>query len=230
VVTCVAITAAFGLAVFVVPQLAETFQRSHRQLPALTRWLLFVSGSVREGWHIIMPALALLLAGGWRVLKAGKWRRRFERFILQAPLAGRVTTLGDCARFARTLATLLASGTTLVPALKTAGGAIGNSYLRDHAEALAQKVSEGESLGGAMDSDGLFPPILTSFVATGESGGKLADSLDAAADQMTVELETKISALTALLEPALVLFMGGMVLLIALAALLPMFEMSRMKF
>lgn len=230
VVTCVAITAAFGLAVFVVPQLAETFQRSHRPLPALTQWLLWISGSVRGGWHIILTALALLSIAGWRASKAGHWRRGFQRFILFAPLAGRITTLGDCARFARTLATLLASGTTLVPALKTAGGAIGNSYLRQHAEALAQKVSEGESLGGAMDSSGLFPPILTSFVATGESGGKLADSLDAAADQMTMELETRISALTALLEPALVVFMGGMVLLIALAALLPMFEMSRMTF
>lgn len=228
VVTCVALTAAFGLAVFVIPQLAETFQRSHRPLPALTRWLLWFSASIRGGYHIILPALALLSIAVWRAFKAERWRRRFQRFMLFAPLAGRITTLSDCARFARTLATLLSSGAPLVPALKTAGGAIGNTYLREHTEALAQRVSEGESLGSAMDSGWLFPPILTSFVATGESGGKLANSLDAAADQMTMELETRIAALTALLEPALVVFMGAMVLLIALAALLPMFEMSRM--
>lgn len=230
VVTCVALTAAFGLAVFVVPQLAETFQRSHRPLPALTRWLLWFSGAVRGNYHIILPALVLLSIAAWRAFKVEKWRRRFQRFALFAPLAGRITMLGDCARFARTLATLLTSGAPLVPALKTAGGAIGNAHLREHTQGIAKRVSEGESLGAAMDSGGLFPPILTSFVATGESGGKLADSLDAAADQMTMELETRISALTALLEPALVVFMGGMVLLIALAALLPMFEMSKMTF
>lgn len=230
VVTCVAMSAAFGLAVFIVPKLAETLQRSHRPLPALTRWLLWTSGSLRESYYIILPALVLFLLAVWRVSKIAKWRRKYERFKLFAPLAGRVTMLSDGARFARTLATLLASGTPLVPALKTAGGAIGNIYLREHTAALGQRISEGESLGGAMESGGLFPPILTSFVATGESGGKLADSLDAAADQMTMELETRISALTALLEPALVVFMGGIVLLIALAALLPMFEMNRMAF
>ena len=144
------------------------------------------------------------------------------------PLIGSLTRAVNTARLASTLAILVGRGVPLLNALKAGAGVVANLPMRGALEDAARMVREGGTLSRALARSKLFPPMMVHLIASGEASGKLEHMLERAAVQQTQELDTRVAVLTSLLEPALILLMGGVVLVIVLAILLPIFEMNQL--
>ena len=228
IVTVVAVSVVLGLLTYVVPQVVSVFQNTHQALPWLTRALIATSDFLRSTGLLW---LAGIIIGAWlarRALRQPAWRLRFDRWLLRLPLIGTLTRAVNTARLASTLAILVGSGVPLLTALKAGAGVVANLPMRAALEDAARMVREGGSLSRALARSKLFPPMMVHLIASGEASGKLEHMLERAAVQQTQELDTRVAVLTSLLEPALILIMGGVVLVIVLAILLPIFEMNQL--
>ena len=216
---------AFVLA-WVVPQVTALFAETGAQLPLATRVLVGVTDLARATWWFVLPlaAVAGWTGSRWAARPAG--RAALDALLLSAPVAGRVVRQAAVARLARTLATLVGSGVPIEPALGIAAGAVGNGALAGAVEAARVRVREGEALAPALARTGAFPPLLVRLAAVGERGGTLAESLERAAATHEASVEAALAAATALVEPALILVMGGVVLALVSAILLPLFELN----
>jgi len=211
---------------FVVPRVTRIFADQKQTLPLLTRVLLGVSNAVATYWWL----LAILAIGGGLWLLAARrrpaWRLWFDRKLLTLPLIGPVMTRIAIARGARTLATLLGNGIPLLHALDVAAGVAGNSALAQAIEDARTAVREGQSLAAPLRQSGLVPPLVTHMIAVGERSGELEAMLGKVADAYEAEVESLLGTLTAVLEPITIVVMGGIVLFIVLAILLPIFEIN----
>ncbi|KAA1194454.1 type II secretion system protein GspF [Pseudohalioglobus sediminis] len=224
----VAIAVVVALMIFVVPELVGIFAHSSRELPWLTRVLIASSDFFRAwgGWVLLGLVASLLLAR--RYLRKESRRRRWHRFLLKVPGLSRLIIALDTARFASTLSILMASGVPLLDALRIAGQVLTNLVLRDDSIAVAELVAEGSSLNRALQQSGRFPPMMVHMVASGEASGDLETMLERSASNQERELEMTLGTMMALFEPLMVVVMGGMVLLIVLAILLPIFDLNTM--
>ena len=227
-VTTVAVLVVTGLLTYVVPQVVAVFENSHQTLPLLTRMLIGLSALLR-GFGLYFLALLIGAAFLFRqALRGEAFRRRWHLFLLRLPLIGRLTRTVNTARLTSTLAILSGSGVPLLAALSAAAGVVGNLPMRAAVDEIYKRVREGGSMSRAIAATGMFPPVMTHLVASGEKSGRLPEMLDRIASQQTQELDTRVLSMTALLEPLLILVMGGVVLLIVLAILMPIFEMNQM--
>ncbi|HWS02811.1 MAG TPA: type II secretion system F family protein, partial [Gammaproteobacteria bacterium] len=154
--------------------------------------------------------------------------RQWHALLLRLPLISRLTRGLNTARFARTFSILLASGVPVLEALRIAAEVIGNLPMRDAVEAAARKVREGTSIFSALDKSGYFPPMTLHLIASGEASGKLEDMLERAATSQEREIEVMVATLLGLFEPLLIVVMGGLVLIIVLAILLPIFDLNQL--
>jgi general secretion pathway protein F len=216
------------LLTYVVPQVVAVFEQSHQTLPLLTRAMILMSDIARSTWWI---ALILLAAAGFvarHLLKFKEMRLRWHHFLLRLPVIGRLRTGLACARFANTLSVLVGSGVPILNALGHAGAALDDEVFRDATLEAAARVREGQSISRALRESGVFPGMLLHLVASGEASGELARVLEQAARQQELAVETRLSALTALLEPLLILVMGAIVLVIVLAIMQPIIDMNRL--
>jgi len=213
---------------YVVPQVVSAFTQARQDLPGLTLAMLTASDFLRA-WGF---TCALGLGGafwGWRLyLRKPEARLAWHRLVLRLPMFGRFVLGVNTARFASTLAILGSAGVPLLRGLDAARQTLGNEALaRTVAEATAQ-VREGRSLASALKAGGLFPPILVHLVASGEKTGALPPMLDRAAQTLSRDIERRAMGLTALLEPLMIVIMGGVVLTIVLAVLMPIIEMNQL--
>ncbi len=224
----VAVAVVVALMVFVVPELVGIFSHSHRQLPLLTRALIATSDFFREFALYIVLLPVLLVIGLRRWLQHPGRRHRWHRALLAMPGLSRLLIALDTARFASTLSILMASGVPLLEALRIAGQVLTNTVLRQDSEAVALAVQEGSSLHRALEQSGRFPPMMVHMVASGEASGELETMLARAASNQERELEMTMGTMMSLFEPLMVVCMGGMVLLIVLAILLPIFDLNTM--
>jgi general secretion pathway protein F len=161
-------------------------------------------------------------------LRNEAFRRRWHATLLHWPVVGRIARGVNAARFADTLGILTASGVPLLPALQSAQQVVTNLPMREAIGDTVRQVREGGSLSRALGRTKLFPPLVVHLIGSGEQSGKLDTMLLRAAETQSRELENWVKALTALLEPALILAMGGAVLFIVLAILLPIFQMNQL--
>jgi len=216
---------AFLLA-WVVPQLTQLFAETGTRLPLATRLLIAVTSVVGRTWWLLLLAGAGAAWGlaRWAATPAG--RARLDAALLGAPLAGPIVRKAAVARFARTLGTLLAGGLPLDVALGIAGAATGNCRLADAVASAREAVRQGEPLAPALRRTGVFPPLVVHLAAVGERAGALGAMLERAAAAYEREVETTIAAATALVEPLLVLVMGGVVLALVAAILLPLLDLN----
>jgi len=220
-----AVVLAFLLA-WVVPQVTQLFAETGARLPLATRVLAGATSLVGRTWW------AVLLAGAGAAWAGGRWaatpvaRARLDAALLRVPLAGRLVRKAAMARLARTLATLLAGGVPLEAALGIAAGVLGNRALADAVGAAREAVRQGQALAPALRATGAFPPLLVRLVGVGERGGALAPALERAAAAHEGEVAAAVATLTALVEPALIIVMGGVVLALVAAILLPLFELN----
>ena len=227
VVFCVSALVVVGMLVWVVPQMVQVFQGAKQTLPLMTRILLTISDFVGN-WGIWL-LLAIVLSGIVFVLglRNEGFRLRVHAWRLKLPLLGRFERAANTARFSSTLAILVGSGVPLLASLAAAEGVMSNRIQRQAASTAAGQVREGMPLARALATTHQFPPILVHLTASGEATGRLDRMLDRAAQELSRELSRRIEAFTNLLGPAVVLLMGGIVLFIVLAILLPVFEINQ---
>lgn len=227
-VTVIALAVVAVLLVYVVPQVVSVYQQSRQALPLLTRALIATSAFLRvTGWYWVMLALAVALglAIAWR---GEPFRRRVHVLLLRTPVIARLVRGLDAARFASTLAILVGSGTPLLRALDAAADVVRMLPLKDAARAAARLVREGVPLARALKEQTVFPPVLVHMVASGESSGRLAQLLERAAAELEGEAERRLAWITALVQPLMIVFMGGLVLLLVLAVMLPIVSMNQL--
>jgi general secretion pathway protein F len=214
------------LLIYVVPNIARVFVSRGAELPFLTRGLIGLSAVVQNyGWFILaLIALLAWLARRW--LKVEENRLKLDRFFATRRPFSRFSRQINAARFAGSLATLVQSDVALVDALAAAAAVTPNRYIRKRALLVGARVREGASLNGAMAEADVFPTMLIAIVASGESSGRLGRSLRKAADDLDREVEALAATLVGLVEPAVLLFMGGVVLLMVLSILLPIMSLN----
>lgn len=226
--TTVALLVVIGLLGYVVPQIVTVFKNLHQQLPLLTRLLILTSNLVR---HYGLAVLAILVVAGiiGRVMLARPGARyRLDSLLLTLPVLGKFIQGLEVARFARTFSILVTSGVPALNGMNIAAGVLTNLAMREAVTTAAQKVREGESISQALGKTRAFPPLAIHLIASGEAGSDLARMLDQAAASQEQEIVMKTGLATAIFEPLLILAMGGLVLLIVLAVLLPVFELNQL--
>ncbi len=224
----VAILVVVVLLAYVVPQVVGVFDNIGQELPVLTRGLIAVSDFL-SAWGV---ALLLLLLGGLvlfnLLLRREGFRAAWHAWLLRVPLVGRLVRGLNTARFARTFSILSASGVPVLEGMRIAAEVVGNLPMRKAVNEAARRVREGSTINRALQQSGYFPPMVVHLIASGEASGNLDEMLDRAATSQERELETAVSALMGVLEPALILVMGVVVLVIVLAILLPIFDMNQL--
>ena len=227
-VTVVAITIVTGLLVYVVPQVVQVFAQSRQNLPLLTRGLIALSDFLRATWPYIVATLILIATAARMALRRETLRRRWHALLLTAPAIGPLIRGVNTSRFASTLAILVGGGVPLLSALGSGARVMSNLNMRIAVEGAIERVREGTSLARALAATRAFPPLLIHLVASGELSGKLEQMLERAAQLETQALERRLAVFLTLLEPVMILVMGGVVLLIVLAILLPIIEINQL--
>jgi len=227
-VTIVALSIVTGLLVYVVPQVVQVFQQSRQSLPLLTRALIALSNFLRGAWPYIVVIIGGGFAGARVALRRDAARRTWHALLLRMPWLGPLIRGVDTSRFASTLAILVGGGVPLLSALASAARVMTNMVLREAVERAIGRVREGAGLARALGETRAFPPLLIHLVASGEVSGKLEQMLNRAAHLETQALERRLVVFLTLLEPVMILVMGGVVLMIVLAILLPIIEINQL--
>jgi general secretion pathway protein F len=227
-VTVVAFSIVVGLLVYVVPQVVEVFQQSRQSLPWLTRALIGLSDFLRGAWPYLL-ALVIGAAALARVaLRRDAARRRWHLALLRTPWLGSLVRGANTSRFASTLAILVGGGVPLLSALASGARVMTSMVLKEAVEGAIGRVREGASLSRALGETKVFPPLLIHLIASGEVSGKLEQMLERGAQLETQALERRLAVFLTLIEPVMILVMGGVVLLIVLAILLPIIEINQL--
>jgi general secretion pathway protein F len=193
----------------------------------MTVVLLAISGFLQQYWWVLVSALLITVIAlrVWTRTPAGKLR--FDTYVLRVPYFGALLKKVALARFARTLSTLLRSGISLLPSLDIVKNVVSNTQL-ETIETARNSIREGHSIAPPLKKSGLFPPLLVHMIAVGEKSGELEEMLSRAADAYDNEVESAIQALTSVMEPLITIFMGGVVLFIVLAIMVPIFQLNQL--
>jgi len=227
-VTLTAILVVGSLLIYVVPQVVGVFQQSKQALPLLTQIMIFISDFIRHTWLYL---IALLVGGIWvfkQSLKNEAACYRWHLFLLKIPVLGKLLRSLNTARLASTLAILVGSGVPLMLSLNAAAKIVSLLPMQAAIKEAINVVHDGGALSRALRESGQFPPILIHLIANAEATGQLGKMLESAAIQQENEVNNKLTILTSVLEPLLILAMGGMVLLIVLAVMLPIIEINQL--
>ncbi len=212
--------------VVVVPKVTAIFESFKQSLPWYTRVLIWTSDFIGTFKWVIVIALVVGIYSFRRWRKTAKGRTQWDTFVLKAPQIGELTLLIAVGRFARTLSTLLAGGVPLLTALEITKNVLGNTILMASIEEARGSIREGESIAATLKRSGRFPPIAVHMIAIGERSGQLEQMLDHVAGAFDTRVENRLTAMTALLEPLMIVLMGGTAGLIAFAILMPLLKFN----
>lgn len=222
----IGVTLVSVLMVAVVPNVKQIFQSVGQALPWYTELLIGTSDFISSFWWLIL----LLIAGSvyffrrWK--KTAEGRLKWDTFLLRIPVAGKLIQMLSVARFARTLATLLSAGVALLTAMDIVRNVLGNAALEKVVADAIGSIREGQSIADPLKRSGKFPPMVTHMIAIGEKSGQLENMLENVADAYDADVETRVQMLTSLLEPLMIVTMGGAVGFIAMSILMPLIQMS----
>jgi general secretion pathway protein F len=211
-----------------VPKVVSIFDNLGQELPWYTQLLIVVSNIFANYWWLLIT----IIVGGtfffrrWKRTPAG--RLRFDTFMLRAPIFGRLNLLVAVARFARTLSTLLANGVQLLAAMNIVKNVLGNALLESIVTTAIASIREGESIAEPLKRSGEFPPMVTHMIAIGERTGQLEAMLENVSRAYEADVEVKVVALTSLLEPLMIVALGGVVGFITMAILMPLVQMNQL--
>lgn len=226
--TIVAVLVVVGLLGYVVPQIVTVFSNVNQELPVLTRAIIWLSEFFRaRGVYLLLLAITAVIAARLAMRNPGM-RSRVDRLIITIPVFGRFFKGLEVARFARTYSILVASGVSALDGLKIAAKVVGNIVLKQAIEKAAQGVREGKTISRSLAATKVFPPMVIYLIASGEASADLGQMLDQAASSQEKEVEVMTGMATAIFEPILILLMGGLVLIIVLAILMPVFELNQL--
>jgi general secretion pathway protein F len=224
----IAITVVVGLLTYVVPEIVGVFESTGQPLPALTRVMIRTSDFLREyGIYLFLGIVALVVGFRWSMRKE-TFRYRVHQFYLRLPMLGNLIRGINTSQFARTFSILTGSGVPILEGLKISASVIGNLPMRVAVVEAASRIREGAGISRSLENSRQFPPITVNLIASGESSGKLETMLDRAAVSQEREIQGVIGTTLALLEPLLIVVMGGVVMVIVLAILMPIFQMNQL--
>jgi general secretion pathway protein F len=225
---CVGTAIMAFLVTYVVPQVALIFKQSHAALPLATKILIGISTLFTDYWILLLAAVIAIAAGIAFALSTARGRRQYDRLVLHTPYIGPTVVRIICARFARTLGTLLSSGVQLIPALDAVKGVVTNGLLREAVEQSRDSIREGHGMGQTLGQSGLFPPLLVEMVKVGERSGELEQMLVRVADNYEREVSTSLAQMTTVLEPVMTLAMASVIVFMMLAVLMPIFQLNQL--
>jgi len=218
----------FVLLTYIVPSITSIFMDMGQQLPAPTRFLIATSKHLKSGWWIIILFFVIAIIAVKRIIKTDKGKFWYDKIMLSMPGIGSLIKKISVARFSSTLGTLLENGVPLLSALGIVKNIVGNQLIANSISYAADEVEKGNSLGKSLSASDLFPPISLQMIQVGEQSGQLEGMLNKVAMMYEIEVQNTIVGLTALLEPAIILFMGVIVGFIVLSICLPIFEMNQL--
>lgn len=216
-----------GIFIFLVPQFEQLFTQFGANLPVLTKVLIFISNAIVDFWWVTLPIMGGLVAAFifWRRTPQGA--ESWDRIVLKMPLFGPLAVKSGVSRFTMTLATLVKNGITLDQSLEITAKTMGNLILEQAVLDARQKLIQGYSLYQALTESGLFPGLMTKMVKVGEDSGSLPDMLADVTEYYEDEVSATVGAITSMIEPALIVSLGAVVLVVILGIYLPIFGLSR---
>ncbi len=226
ILTAAAVAVLLLLLVWVVPSFTQTYFESDTPLPTITTLLIAVSNIIRSNFvYLVLAVIGLLVGFQWALRQEG-FRLRFDQLALHLPYTGRIYRSYATALFTRTVAMILSAGATLIEAVSLAAGALNNRFLQAQTTAVVARITEGHGFSEALEETGQFPHLAVRMIAAGESGGELEQVLQDAADFYDDEVEVMLTALSAGIEPALMILMGLLIGFIVLAMYMPIFQLA----
>ena len=227
-IAVVAVLVVVGLVAFVVPEVVSVFEGIGQELPLLTRGLISLSDFLQNNWILLLGTIVTaIVVLSWLLRREGP-KRQFHKLLLHLPLISRLVRGMNTARFARTFSILASSGVPVLEAMRISAEVVTNLPMRSAVEEAARRVREGTAINKALDNSGYFPPMTVHLIASGEASGNLDEMLERSASAQEREMETLLGVLMGFFEPFMILFMGGTVLVIVLAILLPIINMNEL--
>lgn len=213
---------------FVVPKVTEIFFDMERALPVPTQILITASDLVRKSWAVLLLTFLIIGYGLYRFTRTEKGRAIFDATLLRVPVLGDVIRQLSVGRFAKTLGMLLKNGVSLVGSLEITKSVASNSVMKEIVEQIHHDVQEGKPLTGPMQDSNVFEHAAVQMIAAGEQSGRLDEMLLIVSNDSENKVNTKLQMLTSLMEPLMILLLGGMVGFVVMAIMLPIFEMSNL--
>jgi general secretion pathway protein F len=214
------------LFIVVIPKISMIFESQKLVLPLPTQVLILMSTLLRDYWFILLPLIVVGIIGFRRYINSKRGRPWWDGFVLRAPIFGSLVRMVAITRFCKTLGTLLASGVPLLTAFDIVKNVVQNTVLLEVIETARDAVKEGDSIAAPLKRSGQFPPIVTHMIAIGERSGQLEPMLNNVAKSYEVQVDARLKALTSILEPVMIVFMGAVVGFMVLSILLPMLQLS----
>ena len=230
VLSVVALLVVAILMVAVVPKVVDQFDSFGQQLPPLTRAVIAVSGWMQNWGLVALGAIVIAVFALRQALKTKGFKYRWDGMMLRFPLLGKIIRNMNAARFARTMAGLVDSGTPALTALETAQHTLQNSVMREAVTEAAVKVREGAAVSTALRGTDVFPPLVVQMVAGGEASGDMGKMFAKSAEYLEDEFSSTTDVFLALLEPLIIIFLAGIVLLIIAAIFLPILQLNTLAF
>ena len=226
IVTFVAVVVVGILMVFVIPTFEKMFREAGQQLPGLTQLVVDTSKFVRSHILIVIGFIIVLIIAIRYIRKTDKGKKAIDGFLLKLPIFGILLRKVAVARFTRTLSTLMQSGVPILDGLQLVAKTSGNKVIEDAVMEARENISSGENIAEPLARSKVFPPMVTRMISVGENTGALDQMLNKIADFYEDEVDTAVAGLTSMLEPLMIVFLGGVVGTIVIAMYLPIFNMA----
>jgi type IV pilus assembly protein PilC len=215
-----------GIVLFLIPKFKSIFDGAGIQLPLLTRIVVGISNFYLHNFVLVIGGIILIVVVSWQALQTFRIRFMVDYMLLQIPMVGKVIRKALIARFCHTLSMLLEGGVGIIPALALTTKVMGNFFLKYIIDDIRSNIMAGTALSDAMSPHKDMPRVMVKMVAVGEKSGKLTSMLKRIGDYYDEEVETFLNNINSILEPIFIIFIGGIVLVVALALYLPIFQMS----
>lgn len=218
-----------GLFGFVIPKMTKIFESMKKPMPAFTKFLLGISEFLTQHWFIIAVSIVIAFVLFRRYIKTEKGHEKWDRFKLTAPIIGTLVRMIEITRFTSTMATLLATGVPILTCMNISRNLVENLWIKRAIENARANVTEGQSIADPLKRSGEFPPLVIHMIAIGEKTGELPEMLENVASGYEEQVGAKIDGMTSLLEPAMIIFMGAIVVTVVIAVFVPLMDMSNIN-
>jgi type IV pilus assembly protein PilC len=225
VIFVVTIAASTFMLLFIIPTFAKMYSDFGSELPGLTRMVMGLSTFLRTRWYLLLAGLALAFVGFRRYYNTKQGRASVDRFLLKVPVLGTVLLKASIARFTRTLGTLVSSGVPILEGLEITAKAAGNTIVKNAVMKTRSSISSGQTIAGPLRESEVFPPMVVQMISVGEETGALDELLSKIADFYDEEVDSAVDQMTSVIEPLMIVLMGGIVGVMLIAMYLPIFKL-----
>lgn len=226
---CVALVLMVAIFTFVIPKLTKVFESMNKAVPMTTQALIWLSATITNYWYLIATGAFVGIWAFRRFINSKDGRPKWDAFKLRAPLFGPLVRMVAMTRFSSTMGTLLGSGVPILTAMAIARNLVDNAPIANAIELARENITEGQSIAEPLRRSGQFPPLVIHMIAIGEKTGELPDMLRNIAETYEEQVNARIDGMTALIEPAMIIGMGGMVGFIVMAVFIPLLDISNLK-